>query len=163
MARLSLADAAATGGVTLGGQANRARTLAHHPAMLELVATIESTLAQASTLAHVHRAIAIGTVTRRNRYVSGHVRPQLVRDGFTEEMIEAIDHEDWTDDAFDDLQKNVFRYCLMYDAGHGIGDPVYEQVAGVLSPADIVELSMICSYWGGVARFCIALQVDPEE
>ncbi|MGI9623751.1 MAG: carboxymuconolactone decarboxylase family protein [Acidimicrobiales bacterium] len=81
--------------------------------------------------------------------------------GLSDEMIEAISSEDWTDPAFDERTKIAFRFAMMYEAGHGISSSVFEGLQSQLDDAEILELAAVCSHWGSLARARIAFEAGP--
>ncbi len=78
--------------------------------------------------------------------------------GLSDRVLEAVDEEDWTDAAFDDRARAVFRYALLFDAGHGVGASAFDEIATQLQPGEIAELSLYCSIWGAIARVAVAFE-----
>lgn len=67
-------------------------------------------------------------------------------------LVEAIEAEDWTDEAFDETERAVFRYVLLFDAGHGIGSKVMDGVRERLSRSQLAEVAMWAVHAGGTGR-----------
>lgn len=116
-----------------------------------------------SRLEPIVRETAILAVARRSPYQTRLSLPRALAAGISEDMLEAIQDEDWTEPSFSPAQKAVFRFAMTYDAAHGINDASFDEIQAVLSPEQIVELAALCSYYGGLARMAIALAFEFEE
>ena len=142
---------------------NRQRILANGPGLAEAFRELDQAHWSHLSLPGLLAATAVLAVTRRSPYEFGNFRAQAEKFGVTDDMIEAIQDEDWTDPSFSDAQKSVFRFAMMYDAGHGIPDDLFAQTSSHLDPVQIVQLASLCSVYGGFARMAIALGTDPEQ
>lgn len=134
--------------------------LASRPELREAMEHYGAVLRVDSVLPERHRAIALLAVTRRSEYDSALQRERARTLGLGDDVFEAVHDENWTSDCFDASERAVFRFALMFDAGHGIGDPVVEELRRHLDDAQIVELCLQCAHVGGLARLSIALGLD---
>lgn len=107
--------------------------------------------------------LALLAVTRRSEFEQHWLRPRAADLGFGPAEFEAVDDEDWTADCLDDSDRVVFRYAMMFDAGHGIGSSVVDGLRSHLDDAQIVELCTLCAHAGGLARLAIALGLRAED
>ncbi len=142
---------------------NRERILANRSGLAEAYRGLNDAHWSQPSLPGLLAATAVLAVSRRSPYEFKNFRKHAEQAGVTGDMIEAIQDEDWTDPSFSEEQKTVFRFAMMYDAGHGIPDTIFEQLSSYLNAAQIVELSSLCSLYGALARMAIALGTDPEE
>lgn len=139
------------------------RILAWRPELVPASRQYESALEAGSLLAPLVRETAIMAVLRRSPPETARRLPKAKAAGLSAGMLEAIAEEDWTESSFSAVQKSVLRFAMLYDAGHGINEAVFSGVRENLSVPDIVELSALCSYYGGVARMAIAMGIGPDE
>lgn len=116
-----------------------------------------------STLEPIVRETAIMAVVRRSPYQSRLSLPRAMVAGITDDMLEAIQDEDWTEPTFSPAQKAAFRFAMTFDAGHGINDASFDEIRAEFSREQIVELVALCSYYGALARMAIALAFEFEE
>lgn len=63
---------------------------------------------------------------------------------------------------FDEREKAVLAYVDAVTQDATVPDGVFDGVRKHLSEAEVVELTLICGYWGMVARILRALEVDIE-
>lgn len=134
--------------------------LAARPELLEAMERYGAVLRADSALPERHRAIALLAVTRRSEYEAALQRERSRALGLGDDLFEAVDDENWTSDCFDESERAVFRFALMFDSGHGIGESVVEELRRHLDDAQIVELCLQCAHVGGLARLSIALGLD---
>ena len=145
------------------GPLNRTRTLAHIAGLPAALNSVVETLWADGTVAPLLKATAIIVVVRRSPYELAVNVPKALQAGVTQDMVDAIQDEDWTDPAFDDAQKAVFRFAMMFDAGHGIPDVEFNRLTEHFDDGQIVELAGICTHYGGLARMAIALTFDMDQ
>jgi alkylhydroperoxidase family enzyme len=106
----------------------------------------------------VLREIAILAAVRRSTTETADRRAKAADAGLSDDMMEAIAEEDWTDPCFDDRTKVALRFAMMYEAGHGISSSVFDGLRSHLDDAEIIEMAAICSHWGTRARAAIAFE-----
>lgn len=63
---------------------------------------------------------------------------------------------------FDDREKAVIRYTEAVTRDVEVPDEVFDGLRKHLSEPEIVELTLVCGYWGMVARLIVALKIDIE-
>lgn len=165
MARLGTIDPAALPAEDLakardGQFLNRSLTLGHVPAFLDAIQKLEETVAAASSLEPLVRATAALAVVRRSAYETRRLATLVESAGLTDDMVEAIADEDWTEPALTARQRTALQYALKFDAGHGIQDVFFAELREQFSTAEIVELTAICACYGLLARAAIALAYD---
>jgi hypothetical protein len=103
------------------------------------------------------------TAVRRSPYLFARQRRAVAALGVSAAMADAIEAEDWTDPVFVGAQKEVFRFAMMYDAGHGVGDAVFAAVEAAHGPAGMVQLAAVANYWCGLARLAIMAELTADE
>lgn len=169
MARVPLIDPSDLGSDDLSDEeaANRPLTrtlaLAAKPGLAAGLRAFGEAAETDSSLEPIVRETAILAVVRRSPYQTRLSLPRAMAAGVTEDMLEAIREEDWTEPSFSPDQKAVFRFAMTYDAGHGINDAAFDEMGAQFSPQQIVEIAALCSYYGGLARMAIALAFEAEE
>lgn len=169
MARVPLIDPSklASGDLSDEEKANRPLTrtlaLATRPGLAAGLRAFGEAAETDSSLEPIVRETAILAVVRRSPYQTRLSLPRAMAAGITEDMLEAVQEEDWTEPSFSPDQKAVFRFAMTYDAGHGINDASFDEIRTELSPEQIVELAALCSYYGGLARMAIALAFEAED
>jgi alkylhydroperoxidase family enzyme len=138
----------------------RERLLAACPELTGALADVAKSIGSTTRLDPIVREIAILTVLRRSHSEVAdrlHVARQA---GISNEMVEAILDEDWTDPCFDSGQKAAFQFALQYDAGHTITDSVWETARQQFDEAALVELALACGHYGAIARFAVGFRLD---
>jgi len=71
--------------------------------------------------------------------------------------------DDWRQrPEFDDREKAVIRYTEAVTRDVEVPDEVFDELRRHLSETEIVELTLVCGYWGMVARLIVALKIDIE-
>lgn len=123
-------------------------------ALEDLAAGLRSSAALPAALLELARLI----VVRRSATWSERCAPDARAAGLSDRVLEAAEEEDWTDSALDERSRAVFRYALLFDAGHGVGESAFDDIAKQLEPGEIAELSLHCSIWGAIARIAIAFE-----
>jgi len=63
---------------------------------------------------------------------------------------------------FDEQQRAVLRYVERVAAAEEPSDEAFAELRTHLGEPEVVELTLVVGYWGLVARFLVALQVDLE-
>ena len=168
MSRLPMLDAAAVPPEAQSDEEkaaaplNRTRTLAAIDGWPTALNDGVSSLWRHGALEPALCATAIIVVSRRSPYEMAVNVPKALAAGLSDDMIEAIEDEDWTDPSFSDAQKAVFRFAMMFDAGHGIPDADFARLQDHLDESQILQLAGICTHYGGLARLAIALAYDAE-
>lgn len=148
-----------------GGPRPTARwaVLASRADIVDAIEALGAALQADSQLSPRHRMLALLAVTRRSEFEQQLLRPRASRMGFGAAEFEAVDDEDWTAECLDDSDRIVFRYAMMFDAGHGIGSSVSEALRAELNDAQVVELCALCAHAGGLARLAIALGLQAGD
>jgi alkylhydroperoxidase family enzyme len=123
-------------------------------------------LRQEISLSPMLRELAICVVARLTGadYEYHHHAPELKKAGATEAQLAALDDPDAaaSSDLFDDLQRAVIRFAIASTREIEIPDAVFNALKQRLSPTDLVELTAVTATYNMVARFLIALQVEPD-
>ena len=109
-----------------------------------------------------HRSLALLAVTRRSEYEQSIHRARARDVGLGDAEFEAVESEDWTAECLDESDRAVFRFAMMFDAGHGMGDSVFDRLREYLDEAQIIELCATCAHAGGLARLAIALELTAD-
>jgi alkylhydroperoxidase family enzyme len=159
VAREELGDAEIAA-IDAGAPELRVRLLARRSDLGAALRNMDAVLESTSTLDPSVREIVIITALRRSqREVRSRVA--LSKDlGVTQNMVEAILDEDWTDPVFNPAQKAAFQFALQYDAGHLINDAVLEAVRGEFDYAAMVEMAVLCGQYGAYARLAVGFRLD---
>lgn len=139
---------------------NRMLTLGHIPAFADAIRHLDETAAAATDLEPSVRATAALAVVRRSAYERRRLSPLAATAGLTNDQVQAIEDEDWTEPSFSAREKTALQYALKYDAGHGIQDAFFAELREQFSTVEIVELTAICACYGLLARAAIALAYD---
>ncbi len=143
------------------GALSRDRVLSHVPELPAAQKAVAAALER--QLDPLLAATATAVVLRRSPYELAVAMPGACAAGLTDEMLEAIEDEDWTDPSFSDAQKAVFRFALMFDSGHGMPDADFDRVRQHLDEPATVALAALCAHAGSLARLAIALAYPPDE
>ncbi|MGI9324704.1 MAG: carboxymuconolactone decarboxylase family protein [Pseudomonadales bacterium] len=138
----------------------RVRLLAQTPHVGAVLRNVEAVLESTSTLGPTVREIVILTALRRSECEVKSRLDIARRRGVTQEMVEAILDEDWTDPAFNPAEKAAFQFALQYDAGHLINDSVLEAVQAEFDHAAQVEMAVLCGQYGAYARLSVGFRLD---
>lgn len=95
-------------------------------------------------------------------YEWAHHVPLAKHAGVTDEQIARL--QDWTAfDGFDARVRAVLRYVDAAVGDRLVPDDVFEAARSQLSEDEIVELTLVCGFWGGmVACVLRSLQIDLE-
>lgn len=65
-------------------------------------------------------------------------------------------------DAFNPRERAVLDYVDAVLNTREVPDDVFDAARGQLSEEDVVELTLVCGYWGMVASLLLALKIDVE-
>lgn len=65
--------------------------------------------------------------------------------------------------AFDEKEEAVLAYVDEMMGDSSVKDNTFARVSGFLNETEIVELTLSALFWGMMARFLVALQVDANE
>ncbi len=142
---------------------NLFRTVGNSPGVLRNFMRLGSSLLRYGILPPVLRELAILRVAQLTgaEYEWAHHMPIARAAGVSKEQIAAL--ERWeTAPEFDDQQRAVLAYVVATTADVTVPDHVFEAAREYLSDGEIVELTLVCGYWGMVARVLVAAQVDVE-
>ncbi len=142
---------------------NLFRTVGNSPGTLRNFMRLGSSLLRFGILPPVLRELAILRVAQLTgaKYEWAHHIPIARAAGVSDEEIAAL--ERWaTATEFDDQQRAVLAYVQAATSEVTVLDDVFEAVRQHLSEGEIVELTLVCGYWGMVARVLVAIQVDLE-
>jgi len=112
-------------------------------------------------LSRRERAIASLAVSRRSSYEFRLQGGRALSAGLTSGEIQAIADEDWTDERWSEGERVLLRFSLMFDAGHGVGDSIVQQLRTHYESDQIVGLCQWCAHGGALARTAIALCIEP--
>lgn len=153
-------DSSARSAMREGGSKNRVLLLAQSGRIGRDLLAVEAQIQSECGLDPTIRELAILSVLRRSRSEVTARSTIAEQHGVTEEMLAAILAEDWTDPVFSSAQKAAFQFALQYDAGHSINSAVIESVETEFDEQTILELALVCSHFGAMARFAVGLQLD---
>jgi alkylhydroperoxidase family enzyme len=105
--------------------------------------------------------LRIAQMTGANYEWAHHV-PIAKQAGVTEAQVEAL--SDWrTSDAFSVRERAVLDYVEVMTTTRDVPDVVFEALRSQLSEEEVVELTMVCGFWGMVASILLALKIDLEQ
>ena len=90
-----------------------------------------------------------------------HHMPSARSAGVSKEQIAVLERWEKAPE-FDDQQRAVLAYVEAATTDVMVPDDVFEAAREHLSDGEIVELTLVCGYWGMVARVLVAAQVDVE-
>ena len=152
-----------TGGDPSRRVINLVKMWANSPRVQANLQRLGNTLLRHTELDPNLREVAIVAVVRRSEYELFHHKPVARSTGLSDEQIQAILDEDYVHPALSPAQRAVLRYALAYDAGHGVADRIFATLKEHLSDRQIVELSIVCGFWGNNARLALALGLDIED
>jgi len=143
--------------------ANRVRVLEQNKSLGNALLELESEIQTECGLVPTTREIVILTAIRRSKCEVTARLPVLRQHGVSDDMIEAILAEDWTDPVFNSAQKAAFQFALQYDAGHSINNAVIEAVRAEFDEPSIISLAIVCGHYGSMARLAIGFQLDRQD
>lgn len=90
-----------------------------------------------------------------------HHLPLAAQAGVRDEQVAAL--SGWPSAvAFDEREKAVLRYVEAVSRDIAVPDDVFSTVRKHLGEGEVVELTLVCGYWGMAARLLRALEIDVE-
>ena len=124
-------------------------------------------LRQEISLSPFVRELAICVVARLTGadYEYHHHAPELKKAGATDAQLAALDDPDRAlkSDVFDDFQRAVIRFAIASTRDIRVSDELFDVLKQRLSPTEVVELAAVTAAYNMVARFLVALQIEPES
>lgn len=124
------------------------------------------TLRQELSLSPKLRELAICVVAKAAGadYEFHHHAPELENSGGSAAQVAALRDPDTAavSALFDDLERDVIRYALASTREVKIPEALFGSLARSLSPTELVELAAVVAGYNMVARFLVAVQVEPE-
>lgn len=142
---------------------NRIQTISRLEGYAETLSGMEKVIVANFSLEKSVTATVIAAIIRRSSYEWQRLQEYLNDAGLTDDMLEAVQDEDWTETSFSPQQKSAFRFAMLFDAGHGVADSVFDELRTQFSEQEIIELVALCGHFGTLTRMAIALSFDPEE
>lgn len=142
---------------------NLFRTVANSPGTLRNFMRLGSSLLRYGILPPVLRELAILRVAQLTgaEYEWAHHMPIARAAGVSEEQIAALERGENAPE-FDDQQRAVLAYVEAATLDVKVPDDIFGAAREHLSEGEVVELTLVCGYWGMVARILVAIQVDVE-
>jgi alkylhydroperoxidase family enzyme len=138
------------------------RTLAHAPKMLSAWASLAWPLRYETSIDGRLReliVLRIAQLTKGRYQWAYHVRPGL-SSGLSKDQLKRL--AEWRDsDLFDDHQRAVLAYAEQV-ASLAVDDAVYEDLRRLFSAQEIVELTLIATFYTNVSRVLQALQIEVD-
>ncbi len=112
------------------------------------------------------KELGICTVARLTgaNYEFQHHAPEYVKAGGPRELLAKLDDPDAAarDPAFSDDERLAIRYAIAITRTIEIPDALFAELQARFSEPEIVELTAAIAAYNLVARFLVALQVNPE-
>jgi alkylhydroperoxidase family enzyme len=112
------------------------------------------------------KELAICVVARITgaEYEFTHHWPEYVKAGGRDELRRLFDDPDKRigDPAFTDDERLVIRYAIAMTRSVRVPESLFEQMRRRFSSAEIVELTAAIAAYNMVARFLVALEIEPE-
>ncbi len=161
-AELQALYAAYSGGY--GNFGNQIRVMAHSPSALRHICGLMVEWREQGNLPRRVVEVAVVTVSHLNRcpYCIAHHGPVLVDLGLTPEAIDGILEP--VPQGFEPLDVLVRDYArLVIERPWGIRDRVFDDLRGVFSDAQIVELTLRISLCNLFNQLNEAMQIEPED
>lgn len=143
---------------------NLYRTLANNPRILRDFVRLGSSLLAKTELSPRLRELAILRVARLtgSEYEWVQHYPVALEAGVSPEQAETISH--WKSSKnFSDIERAVLQYTDEVAQNARVKDETFRVLQQHLGSQNIVELTVSIGYWGMVARFLEALQVDIDS
>lgn len=124
-------------------------------------------LRQELSLPPLLRELAICVVARVTGadYEFHHHAPELRKAGASDAQLSALDVPDAAaaSTEFDELQRAVIRFAIASTRDVQISNDLFTALKRQLSETELVELTAVTAAYNMVARFLVALQVQPES
>ena len=141
---------------------NLHRAIARSPNTLRNFLRLGNSLLLYGRLAANLRELAILRIARiaGADYEWAHHVPIAKQAGVSQAQIEGI--ADWRNTGvYNAIEKAVLEY-VEAAVNRDVPDDVFEAVRSLLSEDDVIELTLVCGYWGMVACILLALKIDVE-
>ena len=174
MARLEFPDPAVSGDIERlaaeiqqerGGQLpNLFRMQLHSPPLAAAWVQLGTAIRYQAKLEGRLRELVICLVARLSGadYEWHHHQPLALREGISAEQLEALPN--WRGSGrFDARERAALAYAEQMTQRIDVDDITFAATREQLDPREIVELTATVAYYGMVARFLVALQVDIDE
>jgi len=142
---------------------NLHRALARSPNSLRNFLRLGNSLLQYGQLPPNLRELAILRIAQMTGadYEWAHHVPIAKQAGVSASQIEALSH--WRDaEEFNARERSILDYVEAITNTRDVPDSVFEAVRSQLSEEDVVELTLVCGFWGMVAAILLALKIDLE-
>lgn len=143
---------------------NLTRALAHAPQILEDRFVYSRSLRNNTLLDPRHRELAIltvGKITKAPYEVHHHTKPAL-KAGLSMEQIEAIEDFE-TSVLFDDKERAIIRFATELTRDISCKDETWAALSTFLSVPELIELTLLVSWYNQTVRVLAALQIDIES
>jgi len=141
---------------------NLHRVIARSPNSLRNFLRLGNSLLLYGRLAPNLRELAILRISRITGadYEWAHHVPIAKQAGVSQAQIEGI--ADWRNTAvYNAIERAVLEY-VEAAVNRDVPDDVFEAVRSLLSEEDVIELTLVCGFWGMVACVLLALKIDLE-
>jgi alkylhydroperoxidase family enzyme len=141
---------------------NLHRAIARSPNTLRNFLRLGNSLLLYGRLAANLRELAILRIARITGadYEWAHHVPIAKQAGVSQAQIEGI--ADWRNaGVYNAIEKAVLEY-VEAAVNRDVPDDVFEAVRSLLSEDDVIELTLVCGYWGMVACILLSLKIDVE-
>ena len=141
---------------------NLHRVIARSPNSLRNFLRLGNSLLLYGRLAPNLRELAILRIAQLTGadYEWAHHVPIAKQAGVSEAQMEAL--ADWRGaTAYNSVERAVLDY-VEAAINRDVSDDVFEAVRSLLSEEDVIELTLVCGYWGMVACLLLALKIDVE-
>jgi len=141
---------------------NLHRAIARSPNSLRNFLRLGNSLLLYGRLAPNLREIAILCIARITGadYEWAHHVPIAKQAGVTEAQIEGI--ADWRNAAVYNATERAVLDYVEAAINRDVSDKVFDAVRSQLSEEDVIELTLVCGFWGMVACILLALKIDLE-
>jgi 4-carboxymuconolactone decarboxylase len=142
---------------------NLHRALANTPNTLRNFMRLGNSLLFHGVLPPALRELAILRVAQMTgaSYEWAHHVPIARQAGVSEEQIAGL--MAWYESPhFDKRERAVLYYADHVTSAVAVPDEVFREARAHLSESEVVELTLVASYWSMVARLLVALQIDVE-
>jgi len=137
--------------------------MAHRPAVLKHFLPLYAAIMDEGTIAPRHRELAYmkAAIINGCTYCTQAHRPLLKRANLTADHLAALPTYERSP-LFDEMDKAVIRYAELVTRAAAIREPDMQALRSFLSPAQIVELTLVVCMANFTSRFSNALQIVPD-
>lgn len=142
---------------------NLHRALGNSPTILRNFLRLGTSLLAFGQLPPDLRELAILRISQMTGadYEWAHHVPLAKQVGVSEEQIKSL--KEWeAHDCFDDRARSLLLYVETVTRDVTVPGDVFKGARAYLSEGGIVELTLVCGYWGMAARILRALEIDVE-